>query len=200
VRKALAQTKRIGENRRMLGWFRNLLARFVAVGLELAFQLIRGVFQAPSRAVRSLGVPMFREATAEEVVPLRHKVLRPGKPRETAIWSCDTEAGTRHWILEDRGEIVACASTVLAAYPDGEGPSIQLRGMAVDPTRQGQGLGKRLLQGIEHAVQKSMWCNARKSAEPFYEATGWTGSGEHFDIAGIGPHRRMRRILSPQTQ
>ncbi len=138
---------------------------------------------------------MVRRATAEEVIDLRHKVLRPGRPRETAIWACDALAGTRHWVLERNGRILACASVVDAPFPDGEGPGLQLRGMAVDPEFQGHGLGRELLTGIAAEMAEPLWCNARLTAEAFYLATGWRAVGPLFEIAEVGPHRRMIRAL-----
>jgi predicted GNAT family N-acyltransferase len=41
-------------------------------------------------------------------------------------------------------------------------------------------------------VAEPMWCNARQSAEAFYQRHGWQGVSEPFVIEPIGPHRRMR--------
>jgi hypothetical protein len=46
-----------------------------------------------------------RQISQEEIIPLRHEVLRPGKPRETAIFAGDELPTTTHWgALDEHGE------------------------------------------------------------------------------------------------
>src|SRR4051812_7973425 len=106
---------------------------------------------------------IVREAGAAEIRPLRHAVLRAGLPMETANFAADLEPSTRHFAAEVDGVIVGCASIVVA---DWEGEAAwQLRGMAVAPEWRGSGVGRKLLDGVEHVVRGSgrplMWCNAR---------------------------------------
>lgn len=70
-----------------------------------------------------------------------------------------------------------------ARYPQ------QLRGMATDPSAQGQGLGSVLLRAVQ--ASGPLWCNARLRARPFYARAGWHPIGEVFEIAKVGPHQRM---------
>jgi GNAT superfamily N-acetyltransferase len=164
-----------------------LLRRFFGT---LVRGLMEAVFLAPLRAMGLLATkPVFEEATAEVIRPLRHRVLREGRPLEDAVWSGDEEA--RHFLLRWAGEVVAVATVMHSAFPDGDGPSLQLRGMAVAPEHRGKGLGAELLHAICREVGAPMWCNARDSALPFYEKQGWSVHGEGFEIARVGPHHRM---------
>ena len=72
-------------------------------------------------------------------------------------------------------------------------PRWQLRGMAVDPSLRGLGIGERLLSMAEREVGEPMWCNARANVAGFYERSRWVVHGPPFDVPGIGPHVRMYR-------
>lgn len=139
----------------------------------------------------------IRRVGPEEVWDLRHRVLRNGQARALAMWPGDDSA--LHWALIDGEE--RCA--VLSIFPTPQGPAPwQLRGMAVAPERQRQGLGLSLLLAVEQWMfheypGQSIWCNARTSAVDFYERAGWSRVGEPFEIAGVGPHLRMRREAAP---
>jgi len=135
---------------------------------------------------------VVEEVDAELLIDLRHRVLRAGRPRETAHLPGDDDPGTRHFRLAREGQTVAIASVMAAGWPAGpDGPAHQLRGMAVDPALARQGLGSRLLVAIQ-ARYPALWCNARAHAMPFYARHGWTAVGEPFDVPHIGPHFRMR--------
>lgn len=75
---------------------------------------------------------------------------------------------------------------------DGRGKLMQ---MAVDPQRQGEGVGRRLVVALEeHAFGtlglRELFCHAQVPAVSFYERLGWSVVGEPFEEAGI-EHRRM---------
>ncbi|MCB9671349.1 MAG: GNAT family N-acetyltransferase [Alphaproteobacteria bacterium] len=136
-----------------------------------------------------------RRATADEVVDVRHRVLREGRPRETAVFAGDTEATTRHWVALDASGVVGVVSVVLAEMPEllTPRPRWQLRGMAVLPDLQGSGVGRALLEAVHTDVDEPLWCNARANVVGFYTSAGWEPVGEVFPIAPIGPHQRMVR-------
>lgn len=52
----------------------------------------------------------MRLCTADEILPLRHSVLRAGKPFETARFAGDDAPGTRHYGLFENGEPMVCLS------------------------------------------------------------------------------------------
>lgn len=97
--------------------------------------------------------------------------------------------------------VVGCA-TLLPNYPSpGMGKLMQ---MAVDPQRQGEGLGRRLVVAVESRAfgelgLTELFCHAQLPAMGFYEALGWGTDSDEFTEAGI-PHRRMRlRAQKPDT-
>ena len=154
--------------------------------------LVEALFYAPLRAiVRLLSRPRVRRVSAGEVRALRHRVLREGRPFETTIWDGDDATSTHHYLLTWAGQGLAIASVMEAPFPEGEGPTRQLRGMAVDHAFQGQGLGATLLKEVQRAEGQPLWCNARERAASFYGRHAWRGVGDLFDIPPIGPHQRM---------
>jgi len=75
----------------------------------------------------------------------------------------------------------------------------RLRGMATNPSKQGQGAGSQLIQFAEaHMLKKKAniwWCNARISAAGYYEKLGLEQFGTTFDIPPIGMHKVMVRVF-----
>lgn len=93
--------------------------------------------------------------------------------------------------------VVGCALLV-PAHP-GAG---QLMQMAVDPQRQGEGIGRRLVVAVESRAfgplgLRELFCHARSGSEGFYRRLGWLAEGEPFVEAGV-PHLRM--VLRPEEQ
>jgi GNAT superfamily N-acetyltransferase len=133
----------------------------------------------------------------EEIVDLRHAVLRPGLARETAYFPGDRDPLTIHLAAKDGQTVVACA-TVLVNQWQGR-PACQLRGMAVDPPYQRRGVGARLLAQIERLAAENgvdvIWANARKPAVEFYRKHGWEIVSGAFEIPTAGPHFKMVRKL-----
>ncbi|MGK0347735.1 MAG: putative GNAT family N-acyltransferase [Myxococcota bacterium] len=140
---------------------------------------------------RQRHIPRVQLASPSDVVDLRHAVLRSGRPRESAVWSGDTDPETRHWTVTWAGEVVGVATVLARTEPTHPEHRWQLRGMATAQNVRGKGLGKALLLRLTTDVNEPMWCNARESAKPFYEGHGWECPGEAFDIPRIGPHYRM---------
>jgi predicted GNAT family N-acyltransferase len=74
--------------------------------------------------------------------------------------------------------------------------------MAVDPQRQGEGLGRRLVVAAEARAfgelgLSRLYCHAQDRAVGFYEKLGWHAQGEPFTEAGIG-HKKMVLEAPPQ--
>jgi ribosome-associated protein len=140
----------------------------------------------------------------QQVLDLRFRILRQplGLPPSSALFSGDDAPSTLHVVVvpahsgtEDpiasKPLVKALGCGTLLASPG----KIQLRGMAVEPDWQGQGIGQsivRFAQRAAHCNQCSLWCNARIDVVPFYELCGMTVEGDAFDIPDIGVHRRMR--------
>jgi predicted GNAT family N-acyltransferase len=135
-----------------------------------------------------------RRVAVAEILPLRHRILRPGLPFETARFDGDDDPGARHYAAVSAGEPVACLSLMPSEW-EGQ-PAWQLRGMATDSGEQGRGLGRTLLElAVAEAAsdhpERGFWCNARTSAVGFYEKLGWRVVSEPFDVPTAGPHVKM---------
>jgi GNAT superfamily N-acetyltransferase len=140
----------------------------------------------------------LRAATVEELIALRQRELRPGRPRATAELEGDREPGARHFgaFLEDGGENVGCASLVPSAW--GGAPAYRLRGMATRADLVGRGIGTALLDFADASVRAETgvvlrWCHARVGAVVFYRRLGWEVVSEVFDVPDVGPHHVMIR-------
>lgn len=134
----------------------------------------------------------FKQVTLEDVIPLRHIVLRPGKSVETCYFDGDEASTTRHFAWVEGGQVLSIATVMQSSKRiDGVKIPLQLRGMATNPEQAGQGIGSRFLQALHEELDDSWWCNAREVAVRFYERNGLTRIGGPFDIPGIGPHYVM---------
>lgn len=75
--------------------------------------------------------------------------------------------------------------------------------VCVDPQRQGEGVGRKLMIAIEargfgeHELDK-LYCHAQLAALPFYQRLGWSTEEREFNEAGI-PHKKMY-ITAPKPQ
>jgi len=175
-----------------MGWFVRWLERFVQLGLELAASLIRGLLGAPATAVaRATASIEVRRAEVDDLLPVRHEVLRPGRPLATAHFDGDDAPDTRHWAAWQADRVVGVVTVIARPHPDDGTPTWQLRGMAVLPGLQGEGIGSQLVRTVQAEVAEPMWCNARQRAESFYLRHGWEPQGDLFEVDPIGPHRRM---------
>lgn len=180
----------------MIRWFTEWLQRLVQLGIDLVASLIRGLLQAPATAVaRGQATIEVRRAEASEVIDVRHQVLRQGRPRQDAIFEGDEAPGTSHWVAVQHDRVVGVVTVLEAPMPDPPPeadpvPGHQLRGMAVLPELQGEGIGKELLAAAQ-LEDRPLWCNARAGVVSFYEGSGWRSTGEPFSIPRVGPHQRM---------
>ena len=138
-----------------------------------------------------------REARLEEIFDLRHRVLRPGFSVADAQYEEDQLATTRHVGAFANGRAVGCATLLLNEW-DGE-PAWQLRGMGIEKTHRGSGVGSRVLEVVERVAVSDgpslLWCNARVLAVRFYERVGWRVMSGEFDVPTVGPHVKMMKRL-----
>lgn len=141
------------------------------------------------------------QVALEEILDLRHRILRAGLPVETARFAGDEAASARHFAAFEGQRVVGCLTLHLNDW-DGR-PAYQLRGMAVEAEWQRSGVGRRLLEAAEAYVRTTvvgvMWCNARVPAAGFYERAGWTVMSDEFEVPTAGPHVRMVRRLTTTT-
>jgi GNAT superfamily N-acetyltransferase len=141
-----------------------------------------------------------RAVGAQDVRPLRHLVLRPGRPFDETRFEGDAAPGTVHFGAFRDGALLAVATLLDTPHPERAGiRACQVRGMASDPSVRGLGFGAALLAACEAEARRRcarvLWCNAREAAAGFYRRAGFVATGERFEIPGIGPHFRMHREL-----
>ncbi len=135
----------------------------------------------------------MRRIAAAETIAIRWPVLRPGFPRESAIFAGDDAPETQHYGAFFQDSLVGVASLFRAAF-GAESKAWQLRGMATLPAVRGHGCGRALLRACEAAAGPDLlWCQARTSAVAFYARHGWRVVSEEFDIPTVGPHVCMMR-------
>lgn len=139
----------------------------------------------------------IERAVLAQIIDLRHRILRAGLPRETAIFAGDDAETARHYAAWQQGAVVGCATFHLNSFENE--PAWQLRGMASEQGMQRKGIGAALLRFAENELRTSstllLWCNARVPAVGFYLKQGWAVVSEEFDIPTAGPHVRMRKRL-----
>lgn len=131
------------------------------------------------------------EVTAVDVADLRSRVLRDGDPH--VGFEDDDEPTTLHLGAVDDGRVVGVATLALR-----EPGVYQLRGMAVEPSLQGTGVGRAVLDEAERRLRalgaRQVWANGRDTALGFYERAGWRVEGDGYEVIGL-PHHRVVRDL-----
>jgi GNAT superfamily N-acetyltransferase len=138
---------------------------------------------------------VVRSARSEEIIDLRHRVLRQNLPRTEAIFPGDDLPTSYHFAAcTSAGEVIGCTTFHLNSWENQ--PAYQLRGMATDPTWAGKGIGRAVVTYSIDTIKAAshvhlFWCNARLIAIPFYEKLGWRIASERFEIPTAGPHHRM---------
>jgi predicted GNAT family N-acyltransferase len=143
---------------------------------------------------------VIEQLTRDEILHLRHSVLRPGLPEDTARYPADADPDAFHLAARDAdGTVISCVSFYPEALQDE--PAWRFRGMATAPGQRGRGIGGELLEaGVAEVVRRGgrlVWCNGRTTARAFYERHGFTARGEEFDSPPAGPHYVMVRPLDP---
>ena len=128
-----------------------------------------------------------------ELHDLRRRVLRAGRADAVVANPADADASTRHFAGYLDGRLVVSASFFAE---DGifDAGARQLRYMATDPSVQGQGLGRAVLEHAERVLYaegvRLIWANARDSALGFYRRCGWrvVEGSEHISEETQIPH------------
>ncbi|MEN9326462.1 MAG: hypothetical protein RI943_883 [Bacteroidota bacterium] len=142
----------------------------------------------------------IQKITATETYPVRHIVLRAGKPIESCKFDGDELVSTHHFGYCLNNQIIGVIS--LFAIDNSHfitQKPFQIRGMAVLPTYQKQGIGEALVNEAEKfcTTQKAdlIWFNARTTAVGFYKKMGYEIVGSEFEIKEVGPHFLMYKKL-----
>jgi|GEM_PF-1069004 len=143
---------------------------------------------------------VIEQARLEDVIDIRHQVLREGQPRSSCYYPEDSYKNTLHFTASKQGKIIGSASVYKESHPDFSlRQSWRIRGMAVLPVLQGEGIGRLLLEScINHAIKMKgdvIWCNARNNAVKFYKQSGFKIIGDEFELPDIGPHFLLAKNL-----
>lgn len=142
----------------------------------------------------------IREISATETYPVRHPVLRSGRPLASCAFDGDNLKTTFHLGIYENNQLVGVATLLEKNHPDFSfDVQYQLRGMAILKSHQQKGLGKQLLTSGEVLLASKqirfIWCNAREIAINFYKNNGFRLHGNSFEIPKIGMHFTMYKRL-----
>ncbi|MBO6738878.1 MAG: GNAT family N-acetyltransferase [Phycisphaerales bacterium] len=108
------------------------------------------------------------------------------------------EEESEHYVatLDHPTGIKVVGTATLFISEDNQGQRTgKVQQVCVDPQRQGEGIGRRLMiameaRGFGELGLEQLYCHAQLSAMPFYERLGWQSEDEVFVEAGI-EHKRM---------
>jgi predicted GNAT family N-acyltransferase len=126
---------------------------------------------------------------------LRWRVLRAPWNQPLAQDAREDEEDQVHaMITDDAGQAIAVGRIIFK--PNHEA---QIRSMATAEGRRGQGLGRRIMEHLEHAARQrgvtTLSLNARENAVEFYAKLGYKAVGEGPLLFGCIPHTAMRKSL-----
>ncbi|TBN05523.1 GNAT family N-acetyltransferase [Hyunsoonleella flava] len=142
-----------------------------------------------------------KQILTKDTYPVRHPVLRSGRPVATCAFGGDDLSSTIHLGLFNEDNIIGVASFMQSKHElFSEKSQYQLRGMAILKPFQGKGLGEIILSHGETLLKEQsidlIWCNARIIAVNFYKRRGYKTKGTPFDIPNIGQHYIMYKVLT----
>ena len=124
---------------------------------------------------------------------LRDRVLRQPLGLKFTPEELKKDEEDSHFGLFDGDVVLACLTLTKS-----ENGRMKMRQVAVDDSFQGKGLGRELSAAAEaYAIKqgfKTMFCNARKTAVPFYQKLGYKIVGDEFVEVNI-PHYLMEKNL-----
>lgn len=128
--------------------------------------------------------PLYGQAVALRNAVLRHPLGLVLTPEELAL-----DAEREHIVAVIDGAVVGSVSLYLETPPQ-----LRVKQMAVDPLRQGLGIGAKLMQAAETRGRElgahTVMLHARCTALPFYAKQDYRVEGNEFVEMGI-PHRIM---------
>ena len=130
--------------------------------------------------------------SAEKTIAIRHSVLWPDKQPHFCILE-DDDTGL-HFGAKVDNKLVCVASLFW------HGNNIRLRKFATLRAFQGQRIGSQILQFMLDEMKEKaavvFFCDARTTAESFYNKFGLQKSGEAFDKSGITYYKMACNLQS----
>ena len=142
----------------------------------------------------------IKKINSIDTYPVRHEVLRKGKPIETCQFKGDDDENTIHFGLYQNERLIGIIS-IFKEKNDlfSETNQFQIRGMAVLEEFQGKGFGAELVKEAEnHCISLNtdvIWFNARENAVPFYKKLDYIIIGDSFLIPDVGIHFAMYKKI-----
>ena len=142
----------------------------------------------------------IKKISSIETYPVRHKVLRKGKPIETCQFKGDDVENTTHFGLYLEDKLVG----IISIFKEknnlfSETNQFQIRGMAILEVFQGKGFGAELVKEAEnHCINLNadlIWFNARENAVSFYKKLDYKIIGDSFLIPDVGIHFAMYKKI-----
>ncbi|OUR96993.1 hypothetical protein A9Q84_11700 [Halobacteriovorax marinus] len=137
---------------------------------------------------------------ASDTYQIRNLILRSGRPLEDCHFSHDEDEQTFHLGAFIDKQLVSVASFYFEKSNSlTEEYQYRLRGMATLQEHQGKGLSSALLKTAFPIIKQNfcqlLWCNARTTAQGFYQKVGFEKVESEFQIEGIGPHVLMYKKI-----
>jgi predicted GNAT family N-acyltransferase len=138
----------------------------------------------------------------DDVIALRHRVLRAPAPVETAHFDGDDHPSSHHVAVIAQETILGVGSVIPEPLPGSAADRhLRIRGMAVAPERRGEGIGSAVLDALlahARAVESHLvWCRARMPALSLYLRAGFEAVSDVYESGDLGPHVTMRWTPSP---
>ena len=142
----------------------------------------------------------IKQISGLDTIPIRHAVLRKGKPIEACPIPQDNLDSTYHFGLFYQDKLVGVCTFVIDRSPYfKDAIQYRLRAMGVLENYQGFHFGKQLLaHGVAFLKDKNvelLWFNARVIAINFYKNNDFETIGDVFDIPNVGDHYVMHKKL-----
>jgi predicted GNAT family N-acyltransferase len=139
-----------------------------------------------------------RQISPSDTYAIRLAVLRSSGELKDVQFEGDDDEQTFHLGGFAEKKLVSISSFYFQKHKSLPGENhFRLRGMATLPEFRHKGFSSELLRTAFPIVAKNfctlLWCNARVSAQGFYQKVGFNIHSEIFDIPGIGPHILMSR-------
>lgn len=130
---------------------------------------------------------------------LRYRVLRAPWKQPEGSEHDEGDQSAIHFALIEHTKVLACARLDLQ-----EGSLAQVRFVATDPSVQGKGLGKKIMQAVEQeAIQQKIsliQLQARENAVLFYQHLGYELIEKTYLLFGEIQHYMMQKKLETKAQ
>lgn len=129
----------------------------------------------------------IQEITLDEVLEIRHSILRFAESPQESILPGDNDAKTRHFGCFVAGNLAGVASLFIENLADRPNIGNRLRAMAVLELMQRQGVGTALIEATIHASSVAnsdyLWCTVRPNALDFYTRFGFRKDNIQIEMA-----------------